>query len=128
MKKNKYMHAKSLQLCPTLRPYGLLPTKLFCPWDSPGKNTGVGCYAAFQEIFLIQGSNPGFGRWVLYASVPGKLCICIKLNQKLTRHGKLTSCCSVTKLCPTFCDIMDCTTPGSSVLLYVPEFAQIHVH
>ena len=60
--------------------------------------------------------------------LPGKLCICIKLNQKLTRHGKLTSCYSVTKLCPTFCDTMDCSTPGSSVLLYVPEFAQIHVH
>ena len=34
--------------------------------------------------------------------LPGKLCICIKLNQKLTQHGKLTSCYSVTKLCPTF--------------------------
>ena len=27
--------------------------------DSPGKNTGVGCHALLQEIFLIQGSNPG---------------------------------------------------------------------
>ena len=27
--------------------------------DSPGKNTGVGCHALFQGIFLIQGSNPG---------------------------------------------------------------------
>ena len=30
------------QPCPTLRdPHGLWPTKLLCPWDSPGKNTGV---------------------------------------------------------------------------------------
>ena len=35
--------AKSLQLCPTLRLYGLWPLGLLCPWDSPGKNTGVGC-------------------------------------------------------------------------------------
>ena len=43
--------AKSFQLCPTLRPYGLKPTRLLCPWDSPGKNTGVGCPALLQGIF-----------------------------------------------------------------------------
>jgi len=36
--------AKSLLLCPTLRPCGQQPTRLLCPWDSPGKNTGVGCH------------------------------------------------------------------------------------
>ena len=34
-------------------------SRLLCPWDSPGKNTGVGCYALLQGIFLTQGSNPG---------------------------------------------------------------------
>ena len=33
------------QLCPILWPYGLQPTRLLCPWASPGKNTGVGCHA-----------------------------------------------------------------------------------
>ena len=28
------------------------------PWDSPGKNTGVGCHAFFQGIFPTQGWNP----------------------------------------------------------------------
>ena len=32
--------------------------RLFCPWDSSGNNTGVGCQALLQGIFLIQGSNP----------------------------------------------------------------------
>ena len=47
--------------CPTLRPQGL-------PWDSPGKNTGVGCHALLQGIFPTQGSNPGLPhcRWILY--------------------------------------------------------------
>ena len=27
----------------SVRPYGLERTRLLCPWDSPGKNTGVGC-------------------------------------------------------------------------------------
>jgi len=31
---------------------------LLCPWDSPGKNTGVGYHALSQRIFPTQGSNP----------------------------------------------------------------------
>ena len=37
-------------------------------------------------------------------------------------------CCSDAKLCLTFCNPMDCSTPGLPVLHYLPEFAQIHVH
>ena len=33
-------------------------TRLLCPWDSPGKNTGVGCHTLLQGIFLTQGLNP----------------------------------------------------------------------
>ena len=40
--------AKSLQSCPTLRPHRQQPTRLPCPWDSPGKNTGVGCHFLLQ--------------------------------------------------------------------------------
>ena len=36
------------QSCRTLRPYGLQPTGLLCPWESPGKDTGVGCHALLQ--------------------------------------------------------------------------------
>ena len=46
-----------------LRPYGLQPTRLLYPWDSPGKNTGVGCHALLQGIFPTQGSNPGLLHW-----------------------------------------------------------------
>ena len=52
------VHAKLLQLCPTLRPYGLYPARLHCTWDFPGKNTAVGCHALLQGIFLTRGSNP----------------------------------------------------------------------
>ena len=40
--------AKSLQSCPTLRPRRQQPTRLLCPWDSPGKNAGVGCHFLLQ--------------------------------------------------------------------------------
>jgi len=37
------------QSCPTLlQPHGLEPTSLLCPWNSPGKNAGVGCHARLQ--------------------------------------------------------------------------------
>ena len=42
--------AKSLQSCLTLcDPIDVWqPTRLPCPWDSPGKNTGVGCHFLLQ--------------------------------------------------------------------------------
>ena len=52
----------------SLRPHGLRPARLLCPWDSPGKNTGVDCHSLFQRIFPTQGSNPGLlhCRQILY--------------------------------------------------------------
>ena len=52
-----------------LPPHG--PTRFLCPWNFPGKNTGVGCHSLLQGIFLTQGSNPGplcvlHGRQILY--------------------------------------------------------------
>ena len=41
--------AKSLQSRPTLcKPHRRQPTRLPRPWDSPGKNTGVGCHFLLQ--------------------------------------------------------------------------------
>ena len=56
------------QLCPTLWPQGLQPTRRLCPRDSPGKNIGSGCHAVLQAIFSTQGLNPDplYCRWILY--------------------------------------------------------------
>jgi len=54
--------------CPNLlRPHSLWPTRL-CPWNFPGKNTGVGCHFLLQGVFLTQGLNPRLlsGRQILY--------------------------------------------------------------
>ena len=40
----------------SLQPHELQPARLLCPWDSPGKNTGVGCHALLQ-IFQTRRSN-----------------------------------------------------------------------
>ena len=34
------------------QPHGLQPTRLLCPWDFPGKNTGVGCHCLLWNITL----------------------------------------------------------------------------
>ena len=47
------VHAQSFQLCLTLcNPMDCSLPRPLCPWDSPGKKTGVGCH------FLLQGSSP----------------------------------------------------------------------
>ena len=43
-------------------------------------------------------------------------------------NGLQYCCCSVVKSCPTVCDLMDCSTPGFSVLHHLLEFVQTHVH
>ena len=50
--------------CPTLA-IPEEPTGFLCPWDFPGKNTGVGCHFLLQGIFPAQGSNPRllYCRW-----------------------------------------------------------------
>ena len=42
-----------------LRTHGLQLSRLLCPWDFPGKDTGLGCHFLLQGIFPTQGSNPG---------------------------------------------------------------------
>ena len=61
-----------------MQPQRQQSTRLPRPWDSPGKNTGVGCH------FLLQ---------------------CMKVKSES----------EVTQSCPTLCDPMDCSLPGSSV-------------
>ena len=58
----------------SLRLHGLKPTWLLCPWDSPGKNTGVSCHFLLQGIFPTQGSNPGLFHWQM-DSLPLSQCL-----------------------------------------------------
>ena len=40
-----------LAVSDSLKPYEHWPTRLLCPWDFPGKNTGVDCHSLLQGIF-----------------------------------------------------------------------------
>ena len=90
------------------QPHGLQPTRLLCPWDFPGKSTGVGCHCLLRyHCYRV------LNTWTLHMKSELVIYLC---------------CCSVTKLCPTLCDPMDGSRPGFSVLHYLPEFFQAHVH
>ena len=41
----------------SLQPPRTVPARLLCPWNSPGKNTGVGCHSLFQGVIPTQGWN-----------------------------------------------------------------------
>ena len=47
----------------SLQPHRLQPTRLLFPWNSPGKNTGVGCHFLLQRIFLTQELNLHLLHW-----------------------------------------------------------------
>ena len=51
------MYAKSLQSCLSICDPMDCSLPEPCPWDSPGKNTGMGCHTLLQEIFPTQGSK-----------------------------------------------------------------------
>ena len=81
--------------------HGLLPARLLCPWNSPGKVTGMGCHSFLWGIFLTQTLNPALlnCRQILYwlnnqeaclkvALVKGKRC---DLKQKLLVNKQFTA-------------------------------------
>ena len=63
--------------------------QLLCSWDSPSKNTGVGCYAFFQGTFWTQGSSPHFLSLLCWQA--GSLPLAL---------AGFCCCCSVSKSTP----------------------------
>ena len=76
-----------------VRLFATQPARLLCPWDSPGKTTGVGCHALLQGIFLTQGSNP----CLMALELAGRLFITSTTsapNQSAVLSGSLWETCS----------------------------------
>ena len=69
----------------SVRARGQKPSRLPCPWDSPSKNTGVGCHALLPGIFPSQGWNLHFlcllhyrrilSRWDTRAAMEAPCCV-----------------------------------------------------
>ena len=110
-------------LSDSLRSHGLQPARLLCPWNSPGKNTGVSSHSLLQGIFLTQESNPGFlhCRQILY-------CLSHQVSPKLLwNHVQKSWILNIPDpqpppwyvlsrfSCVQLCDSEDCSPSGSSV-------------
>ena len=105
----------------SVRSHRRKPTdRSYRPWDSPGKNTGVGCHFLLQcmkeksesEVALcdpIDGSPPGYCPWDSPGKNTGVGC------HFLLQCMKEKSESEVAQSCPTPRDPMDCSPPGSSI-------------
>ena len=97
-------------------------------------------FTGFEQGFLSKGRKRAKSRfqtgyqgmkWLSHISVSLSSYSCEWEGWMRSAVGLISiiyTCCSVTKLCLTLCDPMDCSIPGSSVLHYLLELAQTHVH
>ena len=78
-----------VQLCPPLcDPTGCNPSKLLsCPWNSPGKNTGMICHFLLQGIFPTQESNPCLLHLLCWQA--DSLTLALVAHAKVTEGGSL---------------------------------------
>ena len=51
------------------QPHGLQPTRLLCPWDFPGKSTGVGCHGLLWVFSLLATNSKSFFLWIFSSVV-----------------------------------------------------------
>ena len=134
-----------------VRPHRRQPTRLPRPWDSPGKNTGVGCHFLLQcrkvksESEVAQScptlrdpmdySPPGSSVHGIFQARVLEWGV-VAFSDSSTTNNKIqpvewfqyarhsfkyftyhifTYACEVVQSCPTLCNPMDCSLPGSSV-------------
>ena len=62
-----------------LRPHGLSPIRLLCPWDFPGKNTGVGCISFSRGSYwpMVIPVSPALAGWFFTTEPPEKFLVYI---------------------------------------------------
>ena len=99
-------------------PHRRQPTRLPSPWDSPGKNTGVGCHFLLQCMKVKSESEVAQSCPTLSdpmdCSLPGSSVHGI-FHARVLGWGAIAFSCSVTQSCPILCDLMDCIPWSSSV-------------
>ena len=120
-----------------MQPHRRQPTRLPRPWDSSGKNTGVGCHFLLQcrkvrnESEVAQScptlSDP-MGCSLPGSSVHGIFQARVLEWGATAFSGRNVQFSSVAQSCPTLCDPMNRSMPGLPVHHQLLEFTQTHVH
>ena len=108
----------------TVRPHGRQPTRLPRPWDSPGKNTGVGCHFLLQCVKVKSESEVAQLCPTLHdpmdcsppgSSVHGMKAIVLEWGAIAFSEIPTAAAAKSRQSCPTLCDPMDGSPPGSPV-------------
>ena len=115
-----------------VRPHRRQPTRLHRPWDSPGKNTGVGCHFLLQCMKVKRESEaaqlcPTLSD-LMDCSPPGSSIHEILQARVLEWVASAFSFSSAAQSCLTLCDPMNCSMAGLPVHHQLLEFTQTHVH
>ena len=124
----------------SVRPHRRQPNRLLHPWDSPGKNTGVGYHFLLQCMKMNSESEVAQScptlRNPMDCSPPGSSIHGIFQTRVLEwvaiaflgYYNSTRGLRSVAQSCLTLCDPMNCSTPGLPVHHQLPKFTQTHVH
>ena len=127
----------------SVRPHRWQPIRLPCPWDSPGKNTGVGCHFLLRcmkvksEREVVQScltlrdpmdySLPGSSihgilqarvlEWaaIAFSEMSSDTVRCPVGGKNHRSQITMSVCTKLLQSCLTFCNPMDYSPPGSSV-------------
>ena len=124
----------------SVRPHRQQPIRLLRPWDSPGKNTAVGCYLlqcmkmkseseVTQSCLTLSDprdcSLPGSS---VHGIFQARVLEWIAIGFSIVMFSSLDQIRSVAQSCPTLCDPMNHSTLGLPVHHQLREFTQTHVH
>ena len=97
-------------------PHRWQPTRVPCPWDSPGKNTTVGCHFLPQCMKVKSESEVAQScltlRDPMDCSLPGSSIHGIFQARVL---AAASAAAKLLQSCPTLCDLIDGSPPGSPV-------------
>ena len=93
----------------SVQPQRWQPTRLPHPWDSPSKNTGVGCH------FLLQCMKVKSESEVAQSCPTPSDPIHGIFQARVLEWGAIAFSDSTAQSCPNLCDSMDCSPPGSSI-------------
>ena len=111
----------------SVQPHRRPPTRLLCPWDSPGKNTGVGCHFLLQGMKVksesevaqscptlsdpmdcsLQGSS-------VHGIFQARVLEWVAIAFSLSSYAAAAAAKSL-QSCPTLCDPIDGSPPGSPI-------------
>ena len=83
-----------------MQPYGLQLARLLCPWDFPGKHTGVDGHLLLQGIYPTQGLNSHLLHLLHWQADSLPLC-----HLEACKNGR---------------DFQKCSTPSQSTHIYQP--------